>query len=233
LVSKANLVPDWLRILVTSRPLQVDVSLLARLRAAFVLREINAEDARNIADLRDYVLDRSFSPAITRKLQEATVTPEVLADWLLEKSGGKFLYVVHVLRDLAAGSLSVKARDSLPSGMDAFYQGAFDRYFGAHSEKYRDVSSLLGVMCCALEPMLMRDLAEILGSTEAAVEGIQAQLPHFVKLRGACLSFDHVSLLSRAPDNELYPDNVAIRSAALKGWFGRRFDAVTLDKEAA
>jgi WD40 repeat protein len=194
LVSKARLFPSWLRILVTSRPLQADASLLTPLRAAFALREISAEDERNTADLRDYVLQRSYSAAVRRQLDEAAIAPEVFAGWLAEKSGGKFLYVVHVLRDMAAGSLSVKGSGSLPAGMDAFYQRAFARHFGTDPAKYREVRRLLGVMSCALEPMSTGDLAEILGSTQAAVEEIQAQLPHFVKLRGARLNFDHASL---------------------------------------
>jgi hypothetical protein len=60
--------------------------------------------------------------------------------------------------------------------MDAFNQSAFERHFGTAPEKYYDVSRLMEVMCCALEPMPMGDLADMLGSTQEAVEGGAGQL---------------------------------------------------------
>jgi WD40 repeat protein len=193
LTSSSRSLPPWLRILVTSRPLSLKVS--RQLAEAFTLREINAEDANNDADLREYVLARSSRAAIARLLDEAGITADAFARALVKKSGGKFLYLVHVLREVASGIISVKDPDSLPYGMDRFYEGAFERRFGPDQDKYRKARELLEVICAAAEPLSPLELGEILRDTDASVRQIQSQqLPDFVKLQGKQLSLDHASL---------------------------------------
>jgi hypothetical protein len=189
LAKKAAQFPRWLRLLATSRPIP---EVLRPLKARYTLREIDAEDSRNQADLRQYVLARAFRGAVRARLGDRT--PEDFADSLVEKSGGKFLFVVHALRELELGSLSVEKLLSLPPGMDAFYLDSFERRFGAEAETYDEARDLLGVMCAAQEPLARAELAEILGLTEDSVETIHSRLPDFLRLRGEGLNFDHLSL---------------------------------------
>jgi WD40 repeat protein len=191
LARKAARFPTWLRLLISSRP---NPQVLTPLGAAATLRQIDAESAGNQDDLRRFVLDQASRGGVRERLKEAQVAPAKFADSLLSQSGGKFLFVVHALRDLASGALSVKEIASLPPGMDAFYLDSFERRFGPGAEHYGDARELLGVMCAAREPLSRGELAEILEGSEQSVRAIQSQLPDFLRLRSDRLNFDHASL---------------------------------------
>jgi hypothetical protein len=182
LAKNSALFPRWLRLLTTSRPIP---EVLCPLQAGFTLREIAGEDARNHVDLRRYVLGRVSQASVRSRLGRRT--PEAFADSLVDKSGGKFLFVVHALRELVSGRLSVEELLALPPGMDAFYLGRFE------PESYKEARNLLGVMCAANEPLPPAVLAEILRTSEESVEEVHERLPDFLWLRSGCLTFDHFS----------------------------------------
>jgi WD40 repeat protein len=181
--------PSWLRLLVSSRP---NPAVLTPLGAAF--KQIDAESPGNLEDLRRFVLGQATRSTVREQLSEAGIAPGAFADLLLTRSAGKFLFVVHVLRDLASRTLSFEELSRLPPGMDAFYLDSFERRFGAGAERYGEASDLMGVMCASREPLSRAELAEILGWTEHAVRIIQARLPDFLKVRADRLNFDHTSL---------------------------------------
>jgi hypothetical protein len=191
LARSAQLFRDWLRVLVTSRSVP---QVLTPLKAAFIAHEINAENPGNLEDLRAYVLGQAARAAIRDRLEKASLTPQRLADRLVGNSGGKFLFVVHSLRELASGERLLEELDSLPPGMEAFYLDSFERRFGTDPVSYSGTRELLSVMCAAREPLSRAELAEILGTGDDPVRAIQRRLPDFLSLRGKRLSFDHASL---------------------------------------
>jgi len=191
LARKAARFPSWLRVLVTSRP---NPQVITPLRAAFSLSQIDAESTGNREDLRRFILAQVSGAAVRERLREAAFTPEGCADLLLERSGGKFLFVVHALRDLGGGRLSLRELAQLPPGMDAFYLDFFERRFGPAAERYGEARKLLGVMCAAREPLSRAELAEVLGDNEQAVRAVHSRLPDFLRLRAERLNFDHASL---------------------------------------
>ncbi|MFM8276602.1 MAG: hypothetical protein ACKN89_06380, partial [Cyanobium sp.] len=78
--------------------------VLKDLRQSFTLKEIDAEEARNLADLRTYALVRCLQSPLREILLQADLTPEEVGEFLStqQQSSGKFLYVEKVLNDLQA-----------------------------------------------------------------------------------------------------------------------------------
>jgi hypothetical protein len=191
LAGKAARMPTWLRVLATSRN---HPGVIGPLRQAFGVKEIDAEEPRNQEDLEQYILARCRREPILSKLQASNHTPSTVADLLRGKSGGKFLYAVRALNDLANGTLGPGDLQRLPPGMDGFYLDAFRRRFGAPPERYEAVREALGILAVAQEPLSPALLAAILGRDEPAVKSALATIPDFIRVRQGRYASDHFSL---------------------------------------
>jgi hypothetical protein len=162
LAKEARNLPGWLRVLATSR--RRDEVLKPVREGFFSIEEINAEEAENLADIHAYVQARCEQEPLAPILSRAGLSAGETAEVLQTKSGGKFLYAVRVLNDLASGALTFENRhtlDALPPGMDGFYADTFQRRFSEAGD-YDAVKPLLALLCAQLEPMGYGQLAAIL-----------------------------------------------------------------------
>lgn len=162
LAKEARNLPNWLRVLATSR--RRDEVLEPLREGFFSIEEINAEEAENLADIHAYVQARCEQEPLAAILCRAGLSASDTADVLQEKSGGKFLYAVRVLNDLASGALTLENRqtlNALPPGMDGFYADTFRRRFPEAGD-YNAVKPLLALLCAQREPMGYGQLAAIL-----------------------------------------------------------------------
>jgi WD40 repeat protein len=201
LASGTGKLPPWLRVLATSRRRQ---EVRQPLDAAYKCDLLDAEEARNLSDIHDYVLGRCGSEPLATRLAQAGTSPEQLAERLanFEQSGGKFLYPVRVLNDLAStnGSLRPDRLDDLPRGMEGFYLDAFRHRFPA-GEDFEPMRALLGVLCAQREPLGRRELAAILSVgepwavSEPHVQRLLAKIEDFLRITNRLYAFDHLSLV--------------------------------------
>jgi hypothetical protein len=178
---RAQRFPRWLRLLATARPLP---AVQQPLRQAFSLHSLNAEEARNLADIEAYAEARCQRLPLAALLVAAGFGAAEVAQRLRTLSGGKFLYAAFVLNDLASGALPLSDRrdlEALPSGMDDFYLQAFERRFP--DQAYDQVRELLAVHCVQRDPLSRRELAAILNWPEARLLGQQQQLHDLLRLR--------------------------------------------------
>jgi hypothetical protein len=97
---RAQRFPRWLRLLATARPLP---AVQQPLRQAFVLTSLNAEEARNLADIEAYAEARCQRPPLADLLTDAGLGAAEVAIRLRALSGGKFLYAAFALNDLVSG----------------------------------------------------------------------------------------------------------------------------------
>jgi hypothetical protein len=179
---RAQRFPRWLRLLATARPLP---AVQQPLRQAFVLTSLNAEEARNLADIESYAEARCQRPPLAALLNAAGLGTAEVTTRLRTLSGGKFLYAAFVLNELASGALPLSDRrdlEALPSGMDDFYLQAFERRFPSE-QAYDQVRELLAVHCVQRDPLSRRELAAILNWPEARLLGLQQQLHDLLRLR--------------------------------------------------
>ena len=146
--------------------------MLSPLGQAFKPRHLNAERPDNLDDLQAYALARCRQSDLAERLAAARLPPEAVAERLRERSGGKFLYAVRVLAELASGALPLRNPQDLaqlPAGIDAFYRKTFQRRFPSR-ETYKAVAPLLALLCEQREPMALGTLAAIGAESEAALE---------------------------------------------------------------
>jgi WD40 repeat protein len=213
---RAQRFPRWLRLLATARPLP---AVQQPLRQAFSLHSLNAEEARNLADIETYAETRCQRPPLAALLAAAGLGAAVVATRLRTLSGGKFLYAAFVLNELASGALPLSDRrdlEALPSGMDDFYLQAFERRFPT-DQAYDEVRELLALHSVQRDPLSRRELAAILNWPEARLLSQQQQLHDLLRLRRNdpaygpkefLASFNHPSLsrwLTATDEHSGYP----------------------------
>jgi len=214
---RAQRFPRWLRLLATARPLP---AVQQPLRQAFSLHSLNAEEARNLADLEAYAEARCQQPPLAALLAAAGLGAAEVAIRLRTLSGGKFLYAAFVLNDLASEALPLRNRadlEALPAGMDDFYLQAFERRFPSE-QAYDQVRELLAVHSVQRDPLSRRELAAILNWPERRLVDLQKQQLHdLLRLRRNdpaygpnefLASFNHPSLsrwLTATDEHSGYP----------------------------
>lgn len=205
LAKEAPNLPPWLRVLATSR--RRDEVLKPLREGFFSIEEINAEEAENLVDIHAYVQARCEQEPMAPILSRACLSAIETADVLQTRSGGKFLYAVRVLNDLASGALTLENRqslDALPPGMDGFYEAAFERRFPEEAS-YLAVQPILALLCEQREPLGFQTLAAMLGLSVRNVSASLQPLNDLLRLMpvpaaegpgrpDVLCSFDHLSL---------------------------------------
>jgi WD40 repeat protein len=222
LAAKAGRFPPWLRVLATSRP---NPQVLTPLNA-FGTTEIDAESAGNQNDLRRYILGRCAREPLAGVLRGEGHSAEPLAELLVQRSLGKFLYAVRAMRDLENDRIGVAELVALPPGMDSFYLEAFDRRFARAGRDYESARRVLGVLAVAREPLPAATVATVLGTSEADVKAVHKVLPDFLRQRAGKLTFDHFSMaewLTRDNDDGFaragdYAVDAVASQAAMRAW---------------
>ncbi len=236
LANKAGRLPDWLRLLVTSRNNPYVIHPLS----TFGLKEIDAENVANQSDLRGYALLRCVREPLAGRLRDTGRSANYIADILRDKSLGKFLYTIRALDDLEDCSIDPDDLAALPPGMDSFYLDAFERRFARAGRDYGEVRDLLGVLALAKEPLPAATLAEILNKPASALQEVRKLLPDFIRLRGDRWAFDHFSLaewltgldadcFARAGD---YAIDVEASKARFDAWALRKIGDGTVHESA-
>jgi WD40 repeat protein len=229
LAEKVPRLPPWMRCLVTTRN---NPAVVERLKFAFAPKEIDGEAQLNLDDIREYVRRRCGIAPLAPALHAEGISAESLADRLCDKSGGKFLYAVRALDDVANGWRSVRDLEQLPSGMEAFYADAFRHRFEAAGRQYDVARRLLGVIAVSRQPLTPDLLSDVIGVETASVKGLRADtLTDFIRVRDGEWAFDHLSLREwltgedgeGAPRAGAYSVDVVESRAALADWALRSY----------
>jgi WD40 repeat protein len=144
--------PDWMRLIVTSRP---DPSVTGPLQALRPF-EFDTDIEENRADIRAYLKRELRHNLAGRDDSNAII------ERLLELSEGVFLYVERVCVDIRGGSLSLDRPGEFPQGLGGVYWQFFERLVwdgqradpGADIERYRqEFRPLLRAILAAREPL--------------------------------------------------------------------------------
>ena len=142
----SNILPSWLRFLITSRPEQSITKY-----ANYLPHEIDYNSKENTNDIIEYLKNRL--PGITQ--QQLNI--------IVERSDGSFLYVHHICNDIRDGYQSLECCDALPKGMNRFYQNTFKR-MGV--SQFESVYPLLKMIAAAYEPLSPDLLKQLTGINE-------------------------------------------------------------------
>lgn len=143
LARHAPRLPDWLGIVVTSRPESAVQTPLQGLNP-FVL---DTRTEANRADLRDY-LRQKLAPQL-----HARPDADRLIGQILEKSEGVFLYVERFCDDVQQNHLSLDRPEQFPQGLGGIFCQWFQRQFPDLDKFRQDVRPALRAILAAREPL--------------------------------------------------------------------------------
>ena len=146
--------PDWLGIVITSRPEGYIVQELADIKA----QNISGDTAQNTQDLKDY-LDKKLDLKITGVQRDQTIKQ------IIAKSDGAFLYIGQIIKD----KYDLTKPELLPKGMDGYFMENFSRYFKDAKEYGKETEPFLELMVAAPGPLPKGLGQELLGWTDREV----------------------------------------------------------------
>lgn len=150
--------PDWIGFVVTSRP---EAEVVNRL-GGFKPFAIDAEDPRNIADLRTWYQQR------LGRRPELSILPvteqQRIEDLLIERSSGMILYLKVAEEGFREGSLTVSGLKGLQPGMPGLYRRYYDSFQQRFGSDYEGtVKPLLRLLVAAGGPLPEALACEVLG----------------------------------------------------------------------
>jgi len=143
LARNASRLPDWVGLVVTSRPESAVETPLQGL-SPFVL---DTATEANRADIRDYLRN-----ALAGQFKQREDTDHIIQQ-ILEKSEGVFLYVESVCHDLQQGHLTLDRLDAFPQGLGGIFWQFFERQYPDLEEFRREIRPVLRAILAALEPL--------------------------------------------------------------------------------
>ena len=156
--------PDWMRLVVTSRK-EPDILALFR---QYRPHEIEAQREDNKRDVRDYLARKLKEQRLASALDAKEVDPTATALLIEEKGAGNFLYVVQALEEIKCGGIDPARPEAFPVSLEGFYLKFFQRVFPDQrdtqdGEPYTSYRPLLDVLCAAREPLTVDEIARFLG----------------------------------------------------------------------
>ena len=143
LAHNAQHLPDWLGLVVTSRP-EFDVKTSLQALNPFPL---DTKTESNCADIRDY-LRREMALQLQKRPDA-----DHLVEHILEKSEGVFLYVERFCDDLRHDHISLDRPEQFPQGLGGIFCQYFQRQFPDLGKFRKDVRPALRALLAAVEPL--------------------------------------------------------------------------------
>jgi len=144
--------PDWLRIVATTRRGGIRPDMFSHVQSF----DVDRDNATHAADIRDdisaYVRGRLQQANLAERLVQDRVLAEDAARRLLEKSEANFLYVVEALAGVERDLCTFRQLDECPPGLRSLYEGFFRRQW-PNKRRYAAVRPILEVLVAAREPI--------------------------------------------------------------------------------
>ena len=204
--SQMGSLPDWIGFVVTSRP---DPAVVSRLQG-FKPFIINAQDARNLADLRAWYDQNLAGHEAFAQLPASQ--QQSIADLLIERSEGMILYLKLVEEGLREKSLTVERLNGIEAGLPglyAIYATSFQHRFG---KDYETAIQPLVRLLVAADGPLPDDLAcEVLSWNSEQFNKARLRLGSFVVESPAGIEPFHKTLrewMTHRKDNVFYVDPI-------------------------
>ncbi len=154
IAKEAGKLPEWVTLVVTSRP---NPSILSRL-SHLEPYELHADDEENKKDLKEFL--RNWRPK-----RPFTVNIESVIDGIIEASEGNFLYLRQFCNavDADAGWIQIGDVTTYPKGMTGIYREYFKRQMPDRKTYEKHQAPLFELVLAGLEPLPEDLAAKILG----------------------------------------------------------------------
>jgi hypothetical protein len=149
LAKHASKLPEWLGLIVTSRP----EPYLKQTLKSLSIASLQWKNQENLTDLSHWINQRISEDVQGKDRQK-------IIDKVIEKSGGAFLYLSLLDKDT---TLDINTPEKLPQKLDGFFRQNFTRYFPDPVEYRKKVEPSLRLIIAAPGPMPAKMLQNILG----------------------------------------------------------------------
>lgn len=137
--------------------------------------------ADNFADAREYLDRTAEMPAVASWIQDSGLTREAYVRRLAQRSQANFMYLRHVVADIAAGRWTHTDPDALPAGLEDYYANHW-RVMGMEDVTTpKQKLKVLYVLLEYQEPVSVRLLAEITGERATAVTWVLKEWSQFLR----------------------------------------------------
>jgi len=123
--------------------------------------EIDPGSAQNLDDIRRYVTEKAREPGVESDMKHREMSRTTFVETLVEKSEGNFMYIYHILAEIAAGRYRDRDFRTLPTGLTDYYRDHWQRMRSGDPEKWKQVTSKVILALTALyEPVSIKTLIE-------------------------------------------------------------------------
>ncbi len=215
LSERAGHLPDWVRVLVTTRP---EPEVLGPLES-LGLHRIESRQSENMADIRAYLTARlGILPASPAAVEHAV-------DTIAERCEGAMLYARAACDQLSRDGITTDTLQSLPDGLFALYTRQFSTRCPDASQYGTTARPLLSLLLAGHEPLRFDLICAALGRTPTDVWDTVLSLGSLVADNGDTLTLQHKSLrdwLSDRRSSRSYhvsvDDGHAMLAAAASNW---------------
>ena len=178
------LVPQWLKMFITSRPETDILNSLSSLKP----HPLDTEDMRNIADIKGYLqlkLNELFPSKVIDNALEV----------ILERSEGIFLYVREVLNELKLGRLDLDHPEEFPKGLVQIYTNYFKRQFPVEKDYSKHQRPLLELITAAREPLEVKMVYDLLNWDDYSKKLSIDPLGSFLEIIDGTITLFHRSII--------------------------------------
>ncbi|MEM7349432.1 MAG: CHAT domain-containing protein [Acidobacteriota bacterium] len=127
------------------------------------------DSAANRADVRALLRRSLERPGIRAYLERHKRPGSVLVDELSRRSEGNFMYLYHVLREIADGAYREASLEEIPAGLRGYYEDHWRRMLAPRDEAWRDVQlRVLAALTLARRPQSLMVLSHLSGVDDDA-----------------------------------------------------------------
>ena len=179
-----KLVPQWLKLFITSRPETDILNSLSSLKPY----PLDTDDMRNIADIRGFLQLKLKELFPNKVINNAIET-------ILDRSEGIFLYVQEVLNELKLGRLDLDHPEEFPKGLTQVYTNYFKRQFPVAEDYIKYQRPLLELITAAREPLDIKLIYDLLNWDDYSKKLSIDPLGSFLEISDGKITLFHKSII--------------------------------------
>jgi hypothetical protein len=155
-----KVLPDNVYLILSQRPASVPLNFEFAPRT----ERLDAQSDENLQDMRAYLAAAARRPAIAQQLRNRKYTEEEFVRQLSERSGGVWMYLHYIIREIENGNRHPLELDKLPAGLAGYYAAYWNDWQegrrGDGKTKWRTLyAPLLGILAAVQQPVSAGQLA--------------------------------------------------------------------------
>ncbi len=133
--------------------------------------ELDAASAPNLQDIEEYIEAFAARPPMRARLDKDGIDVRDFVRMLVDKSGGNFMYLHHVLPAIEDGRLATDRRLDLPAGLEGYYRSHWESMRGNDLDMFRRVNQkIVACLATAHRPITPRFIARVTDLSLAEVQ---------------------------------------------------------------